>query len=117
MVTDAHSKAVVTKDFIFKDFKEVIKEIGFFQDELHRVHEMNINKVPDLLTQALLLGIYFWYFFGIFSSQGLINKEHNIHFVLALLANFPLLQIMKYMVMMGWVRAAFGMQQPFGCDE
>ena len=117
MLNDAHSKAAVTKDFIFKDFKEVIKEIGFFQDELHRVHEMNINNVPDLLTQALLIGLNFWYILGMFSSQGLINKEHNIHFVLALFMNFPLLQIMKYMVMMGWVRAAFSMQQPFGYDE
>ena len=117
MLTDAHSKAADTQDFIFKDFKEVIKEIGFFQDELHRVHEMNINNVPDLLTQALLIGIYFWYFWGMVSAQGLINKEHNIHIVLALIMNIPILQIMKYMVMMGWVRAAFSMQQPFGCDE
>ena len=118
MVSDAHTRSLSSKGFVFKEFKEVLKATQDYQDRLEKVYEKNKNKVPDLLTQAILLGIYFWFFFGIFAAQGLVNKEsNNTPMYVALILNFPMLQIIKYVVMMGWLQAAFGLQQPFGYDE
>ena len=100
-----------------KELKEILKTTTEFQRRLHQVFEFNDNQIPDLIIQAIKLGVWFWLFVGIVSSQGLINKEANVGIPFALIMNFPLLHIIKYVVMFGWLHAASYLQNPFGKDE
>ena len=105
------------KLFKIKELKEILKTTTEFQRRLQHVFEFNDNQLPDLIPQAINLGLWFWLLIGIYSSQGLVNKECHVGIPLAIFINFPLLHLIKYMVMFGWLRAATYLQNPFGEDE
>ena len=105
------------QDFKVKELKEILKATTEFQLKLYKVFQFNDNQIPDLILSAVKLGVWFWLVLGIFSSQGLVNRESNIAIPIALLLNFPVLHIIKYVVMFGWMKAATYLQNPFGDDE
>ena len=114
------AETITKKDgklFKIKELKEILKTTTEFQRRLHQVFEFNDNQMPDLILQAINLGLWFWLLIGIYSSQGLINKDSGVGIPMAILINFPLLHLIKYMVMFGWLRAATYLQNPFGEDE
>ena len=117
MLNEAETLTKGGKDFKIKELKEILKTTTEFQKRLHQVFEFNENMIPDLIIQAIKLGVYFWLIIGIVSSQGLINKEAGVAMYFALIFNFPLLHIIKYVVMFGWLKAASFLQNPFGEDE
>ena len=103
--------------FSIIELKEILKVLSEFQRSLHRVFHLNNNRVPDLIIQAIKVGLWWWLLVGVVSSQGLINKESNINIIVALILNFPAMHVMQYIVMFGWLHAASYMQNPFGYDE
>lgn len=105
------------KLFKIKELKEILKTTTEFQRRLHQVFEFNDNQIPDLILQAINLGLWFWLMVGVVSSQGLVNKEWRVMIPFALVLNFPFLHLIKYIVMFGWLRAATYLQNPFGEDE
>lgn len=117
MLCEASQK---TKDANFvriKEIKEIMGTIQNFQDRLSDVLRYDENQVPDMIVQAIRLATYFWIFMGIFASQGLVNKEHNVPLGVALLMNFPLFEIVKFVLVMSWLKTAMYLQNPFGGDE
>ena len=116
LICQAHTRSQST-EFKFKDFKEVLKATKSYQRELHAVYEGAKNQIPDLMTQALRVGVWFWLFLGIFSAQGLEYAGPKLHVLLALLFNLPLMHIVEYSMMFGWLHAASYLQNAFGYDE
>ena len=75
------------------------------------------HPTPDLIHQAIRAAVGFWMLMGIFSSQGLITKEDGVPLEIALIMNFPLFQVIKYILILSWVKTAFILQNPFGFDK
>ena len=100
-----------------KELKEIMNAVNRFQASLSDVLHYEANRSPDLIDQTIRLAVWFWVAMGIFSSQGMVNKEFNIGIVGALFMNFPLLHIIKYFLIISWLKTAAYLENPFGNDE
>ena len=117
MLCEASVKTKDTNLVKIKELKEIMSAIHRFQQRLSDVLHYDENQVPDIMVQAIRLGMWFWIIMGVFASQGMINKEFNVPLPIALIMNFPLLSIVKYVLLISWLKTAMYLQNPFGYDE
>ena len=117
MVCEASEKTKDANLVKIKELKEIMKAIHGFQQRLSDVLHYDENQVPDIMVQAIRLAMWFWVTMGVFASQGMVNKEFNVPIPLALLMNFPLLGVVRYVLVMSWLKTALYLQNPFGYDE
>ena len=117
MICEATEKTKDGMDVKIKELKEIMKAINAFQMGLNEVVHYDANRAPDIIDQAIRVAMWFWIFMGVFSSQGMVNKEFNVPIYGALFMNFPILHIVKYVLLFSWMKTALYLQNPFGNDE
>ena len=117
MLSEAIEKTKDNKRVKIKEHKEIIGSIRRFEKMLRDILYFEENPTPDLTRQAIQAAIVFWMVFGVFSSQELINQESNVSLGIAMIMDFPLRQIIVYVLILGWLKTAFIFQNPFGFER
>lgn len=98
--------------------KEIIGVINKFEQSLNALGYYYMYQTPGLINQAITLAVWFWFFIGIFASQGTLNQsEDHISIPVARLFNFPMLHCVEYMLIFGWLRTVIYLRHPFGRDK
>ena len=118
------------KDKFNKDIKDIEslvriespKEIGIslfkLKDDLQRMNNQYYFRVPSLMRQVILIALYFYILLGAMGGQGKIfHMENDMNIILKLVSNFPLFYIIKQLLLIGWLRTATDLQNPFGDDK
>ena len=101
----------------FDDAKEVGIAISKLKDNLQILSNQYYFKVPDLMLQCISYALYFFMVIGVFAAQGEAfhpNDDRNI--AQKLIADFPFYYCVKYSLLIGWLKAAKDLQNPFGED-
>merc|ERR1712079_213247 len=78
----------------------------------------------SLMHQVISSALYIFFFLGVLAGQNLSIytndspiEEHNTASIIARLAlNFPFYFCAKYMLLIGWIKLAEDLQNPFGED-
>ena len=118
LLCDASTKPKDAEFFKVKDAKEILRPMAELQRKLEFVSRYADNRIPPMVGQAIRLCTLFWFFMGIFSSQGLLQaQEDKITLPVALLFNFPLTHCIKYILVFSWLLVATYLENPFGYDE
>jgi hypothetical protein len=120
-VTDLNGKDIEAKDLKFVKIKEP-KEIGIalfkYKDDLQRLNNQYYFRLPSFMRHAILIALYFYILLGAFAGQALIFHMNNeMSFWEKLFFNFPLYICMKHLLLVGWLKTATDLQNPFGEDE
>ena len=102
-----------------KEHKDLTNHITKFQKDLEVVLKHHgIFKPSRMAFQALTLAVHAFIIFsavgGVADVYGTYDKESM---VIKLVAIFPIYQIMKIILVIGWVITAKDLQNPFGDDE
>ena len=70
------------------------------------------------MRQVILIALYFYILLGAMGGQGKIfHMENDMNIILKLVSNFPLFYIIKQLLLIGWLRTATDLQNPFGDDK
>ena len=98
------------------EHKYLVSILNKFQSQLVTLTHYFENRVPRIQTQVIRMGVWGFLIIGLISGQGTTNDcEHNLG--ISLLIDFPFLQLMKYLLLFGWLRVAYYVQLPFGSEE
>jgi len=96
-----------------KEQKDIISNLNKFHTKLHVVALYQNNPLPLIYGQALFLAIHSWFILSIFSSQSL-DIENSLWFIFFA---FPTFQIVKIILIYGWLTTANIVRNPFGLDQ
>ena len=102
-----------------KEHKDLTNHITKFQNDLEvLLKHHGIFKPSRMAFQAFTLALHAFIIFsavgGVSDVYGTYDKESM---VIKLLAIFPIYQIMKIILVIGWAITAKDLQNPFGYDE
>ena len=118
LICEAEESAKINGDLVvIKESKEIINSLNKFLQELEHVLMFRENPTPHLILQAITIGAYCWFLFGLIASQGLMNVESGNTIAVCLVANFPGLSCLKYILIFGWLKTAKYLTNPFGEDR
>ena len=97
--------------------KQVGDAIYKIKDKLQMLSNSYDFFIPHIMLQCITLAMYFFMFLGVFASQGQVFDPHdNRTIAVKLLCDFPLYFCVKYCLLIGWLKAAKDLQNPFGED-
>ena len=90
-----------------------------FKDSLEEVTKQYYFQIPGLMHQVINIALYFFLGLGVFAGQDIMHyyKEDSMHLIGKLLFNFPLYYCAKYVLLIGWIKIAKDLQNPFGDDR
>ena len=101
-----------------KEAKEVGIALFKFKDDLQRLNNQYYFRIPNLMRHAIFIALYFYIIIGAFSGQGIIfHLSNNMSTVQKLIFNFPIYLCMKRLLLIGWLKTATDLQNPYGEDE
>ena len=99
----------------FRDPKEIGITLFKFKDQLQSLSNQYYYKIPDLMLQCITLALYFFMSLGVFAGQSLsFHAEDTRPIWEKLLGAFPLYYCVKYILLIGWLKTAKDLQNPFG---
>ena len=98
------------------------KEIGIalfkFKDDLQRLSNTYNFRIPSLMRQVILIALYFYIMLGAVAGQGnIFHLDNKMSLIQKLVSNFPLYYCVKHLLIIGWLKTATDLQNPFGEDE
>ena len=107
------------QDFIkIKETKDVGLALFRFKDSLQQFTNQYYFKIPDLMHKVICTALYFFLFLGVLAGQGTVyHTEDKMSLLGKLIFNFPLYYCMKYVLLIGWIKIAKDLQNPFGDDR
>ena len=124
---DGKNLTKLTENKDIKDIESLVKiespkEIGIslfkLKDDLQRMNNQYYFRVPSLMRQVILIALYFYILLGAMGGQGKIfHMKNDMNIILKLISNFPLFYIIKQLLLIGWLRTATDLQNPFGDDK
>ena len=90
-----------------------------FKDSLEEVTKQYYFQIPGLMHQVINIALYFFLGLGVFAGQDIMHyyKEDDMALIGKLLFNFPLYYCAKYVLLIGWIKIAKDLQNPFGDDR
>ena len=101
----------------FKDAKEIGITIFRVKEHLQSLGNQFYYRIPDLMLQCISIALYFFIFLGIFAGQGIeFNPDDDRNLLEVLICHFPFYYCVKYILLIGWLKAAKDLQNPFGED-
>ena len=101
----------------FKDAKEIGITIFRVKEHLQSLSNQFYYRIPDLMLQCISIALYFFIFLGIFAGQGIeFNPDDDRNLLEVLICHFPFYYCVKYILLIGWLKAAKDLQNPFGED-
>jgi hypothetical protein len=101
----------------FEAPKDVGAAIYKIKDNLQMLSNSYYFVIPHIMLQCITLAMYFFMFLGVFASQGQVFDPDDKRTIAAkLICDFPLYYCVKYCLLIGWLKAAKDLQNPFGED-
>ena len=110
-----------------KDIDEYVKikepkEIGIalfkFKDDLQRLSNGYNFRIPSLMRHVIIIALYFYIMLGAVAGQGnIFHLDNKMSLIQKLVSNFPLYYCVKHLLIIGWLKTATDLQNPFGEDE
>ena len=99
------------------EHKFMVSQLNNFQAKLVKLTDYFEMRMPVIQTQVMHIAVWVFLILGIIAGQGTIcGSESGGFTAVALLLNFPFFQLMKYLLIFGWLQAAKYVQLPFGSD-
>ena len=94
------------------------------QNKLEQLNKEYYFSMPGLMHQVISTALYFFFWMGVIAGQNIsiytndsTIEEHNTTSMIGRLAlNFPFYYCAKYMLLIGWIKLAEDLQNPFGED-
>ena len=119
-----HSEPNDIPPLIVKDTTRVEIALLKIQNALEQLNKEYYFTIPSLMHQVISSALYIFFFLGVLAGQNLSIytndspiEEHNTASIIARLAlNFPFYFCAKYMLLIGWIKLAEDLQNPFGED-
>ena len=101
-----------------KETKDVGLALFKFKDALQQLTNQYYFKIPGLMHQVICTALYFFLGLGVLAGQGTVyHTEDKLSLIGKLVFNFPLYYCMKYVLLIGWIKIAKDLQNPFGDDR
>ena len=70
------------------------------------------------MRECVTIALYFFMFLGVLGAQGVIfHPADNRTMIEKLIFDFPLIYCVKYLLLIGWLKTAKDLQNPFGEDK
>ena len=99
----------------FGETKELGIAIFKTKDQLEILSKQYYYGPPDLMLQCITLAIYSVVFLGMIAAQPTISCS-EIGILTKLIGAFPLFYCVKYVLLIGWLKTAKHLTNPFGDD-
>ena len=95
------------------------KEIGIalfkFKDDLQRLSNGYNFRIPSLMRHVIIIALYFYIMMGAVAGQGnIFHLDNKMSLIQKLVSNFPLYYCVKHLLIIGWLKTATDLQNPFG---
>jgi hypothetical protein len=87
-----------------------------FKEQLEALSKQYHNRTPDLMLQCITLALYSIILLGTFAAQSSFSCSEGASFA-KFIVDFPLYYCVKYILLIGWLKTAKDLQNPFGEDE
>ena len=101
-----------------KDPKEILTAINAYQNDLLKIVTHFENRLPQVQIKIVQIAVFAFIALGVISGQGTLNRFTHPDFGwAAIILNFPFIEIVKYALIIGWMKVAIFLQNPFGGDE
>ena len=90
-----------------------------FKDALEEVTKQYYFQIPGLMHQVINIALYFFLGLGVFAGQDIMHyyRDESMPLIGKLVFNFPLYYCAKYVLLIGWIKIAKDLQNPFGDDR
>ena len=92
----------------------VEKTLLNLQDALDQLSKEYYNPLPGLINEVIVFAMYFFMSIGIIAGQGFHSDTPD--FFDKMILNFPLYFCTKYTLLLGWIKLAKDLQNPYGDD-
>lgn len=92
----------------------VEKALLNLQDALDQLSKEYYNPLPGLINEVIVFAMYFFMGIGIIAGQGFHSDIPD--FFDKMIFNFPLYFCTKYTLLLGWIKLAKDLQNPYGDD-
>ena len=103
---------------IIKEHKDLTSHVLKFQNDLRMILNHYSFKTSRMLYQSMSLALYTYFLLGAFGGYSDVYGTYDeVFIVVKLLAIFPVYQILKFGLILGWCLTAKDLQNPFGDDE
>ena len=101
-----------------KDVKELIVAINTYQKDLVKIITSFENRMPRIQIQAVEIAVWSFIALGVVAGQQDTSRFDvpDLGWAVVIL-NFPIIEIVKYSLIVGWMKVAIYLQNPFGKDE
>ena len=97
--------------------KKIIEEICDYQRCLLEIVTSLENRLPKIQTQAVTFAVYVFIFVGVIAGQGTVNRFDNDRLGWwCIIINFPFIELVKYALIVAWLKVAIYLRNPFGRD-
>ena len=97
--------------------KKIIDGIKEYQDNLLKISRAFENRLPKIQTQAVTFAVYVFIAVGCLAGQGTLNRFDGKQIGWwCILINFPIIELVKYSLIITWMKVAIYLQNPFGRD-
>ena len=101
-----------------KDTKEIIVPLNVFQNDLLKIVTTFENRLPKIQTQAVQFAVWVFIGLGVIAGQQTSNRFDVYQLGWGVLViNFPFIELVKYALIIGWMKVAIYLQNPFGKDK
>jgi hypothetical protein len=115
MVNDLDTLQKFTTEAKIKDLKEgITTNFRKFTKDLEGLNSFNEYRTPPGITNILVIAIWFFVVLSAISSHDVPNKFLWQHSWPELLLDFPVFELMKFILLFGWLKTAVDLQNPFG---
>ena len=90
-----------------------------FKDALEEVTKQYYFQIPGLMHQVINIALYFFLGLGVFAGPDIMHyyRDESMPLIGKLVFNFPLYYCAKYVLLIGWIKIAKDLQNPFGDDR
>ena len=90
-----------------------------FEERLKKKTAQYYFQIPGLMHQVINIALYFFLGLGVFAGQDIMHyyRDESMPLIGKLVFNFPLYYCAKYVLLIGWIKIAKDLQNPFGDDR
>ena len=92
--------------------------LNAYQNDLLKIVTTFENKLPKIQTQAVQVAVWSFIILGVIAGQQTSNRFLISDLGWAcLIINFPAIELVKYALIISWMKVAIFLQNPFGEDK
>ena len=100
-----------------KDLKEgITTNLRKFTINLETLNSFNEYRTPPSITNILVIAIYFFLALCAISSHDIPKELRGTRTVTEHFLDFPVFELVKFILLFGWLKTADDLQNPFGME-